>query len=84
MQETMTSVVELYPLKLCLMSNSGVYFHDQESDMLYQLKDNMRQCRCNFIGLTKTLDLEEDALIKKGTLAQLRKNGSLLHIIHLK
>ena len=76
------SMPELQPLKLS--PGSGVYFHDIESDMLYQLKNTMQQQRCNFIGLSRTLEVTEDDLVEMGTLRQLREKNPVITIISLK
>ena len=78
------SAPELRPLKLSMMQGSGVYFHDIESDMLYQLKNAMQQLRCNYIGLSQTLEVGEDDLVEKGTLKQLREKNPIITIISLK
>ena len=78
------SVPELHPLKLSIMPGGGVYFHDIESDMLYQLKNAMQQLRCNFVGLSQTLEVTEDDLVEMGTLRQLREKNPIIRIISLK
>jgi len=78
------SMPELQPLKLSIMPGGGVYFHDIESDMLYQLKNTMQQQRCNFIGLSQTLEVTEDDLVEMGTLRQLREKNPVITIISLK
>ena len=45
-------MTELFPIKLMSFGISGLYFHDKETDIVYQLKDERSTTTLSFLGIT--------------------------------
>ena len=79
-----TTMTQLLPLKVSRTLLGGtVYFHDPATDLLYKLKDPVMQSRCNFFGLWREIELEEDALLPQGTLGQFKQRRPGMYVFAL-
>ena len=77
-------MTQLFPLKVSRTLLGGtVYFHDPATARIYKLKDPELQSRCNFTGLWREIELEEDALLPQGTLEQFKSRAPGMYIFKL-
>ena len=74
-------MTELEPIRLSAGNISGLYFHDEKTDMLYRLKNEKTQSKCEIWGLREELHLTEDDLIQHGKLQELKNRIPFVYVI---
>jgi len=74
-------MTELKPVRISSVNIiSGLYFHDVTTDIIYQLKNTNQHRRCNYLGLSDELHVDEDDLINKGKLNKIIKENEMTFV----
>jgi len=76
-------MTELNPIRISASNISGLYFHDETTDIIYQLKNLNQHRRYNYFGLSDELHIDEDDLINKGKLKKTLKGNGMRYAIPL-
>ena len=76
-------MTELKPIRIMNNHMSGLYFHDRETDILYELKDKTKHNNYNIFGLSRELHLTEDDIISNGKLKDVKNRSNLMIVLPL-